>query len=460
MTTVLKNFVVVKKTRGDVLKPAMYRSTVEMINGITRQGDYAGFKDAYKEFLDHILDLNDPHQAADDGYLDEVITYVYNVYVDMVTTPLSEADFRLFIVPTLSFFELLKRIFLNNWLYLRIRNPDGSVPQQFTIKLTDDWGKNIIPNLPVQYTISKVVPNEREFIKLGLGSFITPSQVVFNASDLTPDFEKYDTVFHTSRSSPFEMVNTTAVGYFVNITGSSNDFWLKITTNKAPTQTTTLLSLLNINRTLTVVMNSNSTVSVLLDSNPIFSNVMCNDCKLLININKNGVFQLSTSSDGVYSTVTNTVSLSTVGILTTALIGIPLADHFTETFGAREISIYKSKTEVGEVPAILPLIIFTPQSTSVPLAGSASATGNSQVFTPVMGYKIYLTLSGTWAGTVNLQISRNGGDTWGEMTTDGVTLGEYTTNCDESVVEVTDPTVRFRLIYTITSGTLSYRIAQ
>jgi hypothetical protein len=460
MTTVLNNFVVVKKTRGDVLNPAAYRSTVEMINGIIRQGDYLGFKEAYSLFLEHILDLNDPHETTDAGFLDEIIEYTYNIYVDMTPTPLDEEEFRTFIVPSITFLELLKRIFLNKWLYLRIRNTDGSVPESFTTKLSEDWDLNVNLNTDVEYSFSSAIPNEKAFIRSGWVDPTTPRAIVFNALDITTEFEKYDTVFHTSPASPYETITGTTFGYPVTITGSSNDLKVKISVNKAAAQNTTLVSLLNVNRTLTISMSSSSTITVALGTTVIFNNVACEDGKLILSINKTGLFQLTVSNNSVYTTTTNTVNLDTVGILTTALIGIPLENVFTSSFGAKDITILKDSASVGEVPELLPLIFYTPQSSTVPLSNTVSVSGTSVMFVPQLGYKIYLTLSGTWSGTVTLQMSRDGGASWGSITASGEIIGFYSGNCDESITLVSDPLVRFRLVYTIDSGSLTYRLAQ
>jgi len=407
-----------------------------------------------------LLDFNDPHNVTDVGFLEEIIEYIYSVYINMTPTPLSEEDFRILIVPNISFIELMKRAFLNKWLYLKIRNIDGSIPQEFTIKLSEDWSFNTDPNEEVTYTFPIALTDEISFIRSGWNNVTTPRATVFNALDLTSEFDRYDTVFHTCVSSPYETVTGSAFGYPVTITGSSNDFMIKVSTNKAPSQTTTLISLLNVNNTLTVRMTSTSAITVMLETTTIFNNVICNDCKFILTVNKNGLFQLITSNNGAYTTTSNTINLTSVGILTTALIGIPLMNNFDGSFGAKEISVVKPFATVGETPSILPLIFYTPQSTTVPLQNTVSVSGTSQVFFPQLGYKVYLTLSGTWIGTVSLQISRDGGSSWGSFTSGGEVIGFYSGNCDEAVTNVIDPLVRFRLVYSVTSGTLSYRLAQ
>lgn len=460
MTAVLKNWVSIKKTRGDLLKPATARSTVEMILGILRQYDFDEFKDAYKSFLAHLVDYNDPHKVTENGFLDELIDLVYGIYTKMTGTPLTEEDFRATIVPSLDFFELLRRILLNHWLYLKIRNPDGSVPQTGTVILGDDWGVNVNQTTPVAFDFGTALPNEDEFILRGWTGSITPRNIVFNALDLGTGFENSVSLFHTSTAAPYETVTGGAFGYPVSLSGSSNDLQIKIVTNKLPAQTTTLFTIINVSNTLIITMDLTGAISVNLNNTPVFTNVNCNDGKMWLSISRQGEFYLTTSHNSTLTTQLVTQSLDAVGLFTTGIVGVALAGYFSSDFGLKELSVSKPKAEVNVEPAILPLIFYTPPAEIAPIQGETTDDMVTPVFFPQPGYKVYLTLAGTWTGAVQVQISHDGGASWRTMTSGGVPMGYYSGNCDEVLTMVTDPLTRFRMIISSLSGTLSYRLAQ
>lgn len=109
-------------------------------------------------------------------------------------------------------------------------------------------------------------------------------------------------------------------------------------------------------------------------------------------------------------------------------------------------------------------VLTTTPATSTPVAGSFTGTTPNQVtnfFIPQLGRDLYITLQGTWAGTVQLQRSTDSGTTWNNVTNaGGQAWGKYTGNCDEVVEHPTDGASRYRLIVTLTSGTVGYRLAQ
>src|SRR5688572_10420171 len=69
--------------------------------------------------------------------------------------------------------------------------------------------------------------------------------------------------------------------------------------------------------------------------------------------------------------------------------------------------------------------------TSAPLAGSTSASGALGPFAPVAGKPIWLSLAGTWTGTVAVKRSVNGGTTKLPLTAGGQPWASFTANACE-----------------------------
>lgn len=94
------------------------------------------------------------------------------------------------------------------------------------------------------------------------------------------------------------------------------------------------------------------------------------------------------------------------------------------------------------------------------LTGSTSASGVFGPFAPALDRPVMLALSGTWAGTVKVTRSTDGGTTRLPLTVAGSPWGQFTANCCEAIWEEADDAARFYLDVTLTSGTLTYRMAQ
>lgn len=107
------------------------------------------------------------------------------------------------------------------------------------------------------------------------------------------------------------------------------------------------------------------------------------------------------------------------------------------------------------------VVVVTPAS-SLPVSGSASSgTTNSAPFIPQLGRDMYITLSGNFSGTVQVQRSTDNGVTWNNITVaGGQPWGRYTGACDEIVETPTDGASRYRLNIVLSSGTVVYRLAQ
>lgn len=109
----------------------------------------------------------------------------------------------------------------------------------------------------------------------------------------------------------------------------------------------------------------------------------------------------------------------------------------------------------------LPVSMAAVSGTSpTPVAGTASASAVLGPFTPALGRAVILVLSGTWAGTVKVVRSTDGGATKLPLTVAGVSWAQFTGNCCEAVWEESDSNARLYLDVTLTSGTLGYRMAQ
>lgn len=71
-----------------------------------------------------------------------------------------------------------------------------------------------------------------------------------------------------------------------------------------------------------------------------------------------------------------------------------------------------------------------------------------------------LALSGTWTGTVKLLRSTDGGATKLPLTAAGLAWGVFNANCCEPVWEEAIVGAALYLDATLSSGTLTYRVAQ
>ncbi|HTM96047.1 MAG TPA: hypothetical protein VL100_09560 [Croceibacterium sp.] len=98
--------------------------------------------------------------------------------------------------------------------------------------------------------------------------------------------------------------------------------------------------------------------------------------------------------------------------------------------------------------------------TSTPITGSLSASGVVGPFDPAPGRAIWLSLSGTWTGTVTVQRSIDGGTTKLPLTSGGLPWAAFTGNACEPVAEDGESGAAYYLDVTLASGTLTYRLAQ
>ncbi|HKX78534.1 MAG TPA: hypothetical protein VJM34_08445 [Novosphingobium sp.] len=101
-----------------------------------------------------------------------------------------------------------------------------------------------------------------------------------------------------------------------------------------------------------------------------------------------------------------------------------------------------------------------PAATSPAVAGATAASTLIGPFTPELDRPIWVTLSGTWAGSVEVQRSIDGGATRLPLTIAGQPWARFTGNAQEVVGEESSGPATYYLNVTLSSGTLAYRIAQ
>ena len=110
--------------------------------------------------------------------------------------------------------------------------------------------------------------------------------------------------------------------------------------------------------------------------------------------------------------------------------------------------------------ATAPVPVNTQAAAPTPLTGTASGSTTVGPFPPVIGRAVMLALSGTWMGSVQLLRSTNGGSTYFPLTLGGTAWGLFTGNCCEPVWDESEAAAQLYLQITLTSGSVTYRIAQ
>lgn len=114
--------------------------------------------------------------------------------------------------------------------------------------------------------------------------------------------------------------------------------------------------------------------------------------------------------------------------------------------------------QIASAAAPLPVIFGAPAATA--LTGSTGASAVLGPFQPVVGRAVILSLAGSWAGTVKVLRSVDGGTTKLPLTVGGTGWGQFAGNCCEPVWEESEAAATLWLDAALTSGTLTYRLAQ
>ena len=98
---------------------------------------------------------------------------------------------------------------------------------------------------------------------------------------------------------------------------------------------------------------------------------------------------------------------------------------------------------------------------SASLAGTASASTVAGPFVPELGRAIWVTLGGTWTGTVTVRRSTDGGATKLPLTfIDGSAKGVWSASVNAAIGEESVAGARWFLDIALTSGSLTYRVEQ
>lgn len=109
----------------------------------------------------------------------------------------------------------------------------------------------------------------------------------------------------------------------------------------------------------------------------------------------------------------------------------------------------------------LPVTMASGAATSTPLAGSAVASATLGPFVSQLARPIWVTLSGVWAGNVQLLRSTDGGATKLALTyPDGSARASWTAAVNAPVAEDACAGVSYWLQFTRASGTLVYEVRQ
>jgi hypothetical protein len=134
--------------------------------------------------------------------------------------------------------------------------------------------------------------------------------------------------------------------------------------------------------------------------------------------------------------------------------------NFTPQIALAFGSLNEAATPVGPANP-LPTHAWLGVADSTPIAGSTSMSGLLGPFTPELGRLIWVTLSGSWSGTVQLLRSVDGGTTRLPVTYgDGTVKGTYSGNMNAAVAEETVAGAVWYLDVTLGSGTLNFRLEQ
>ena len=94
------------------------------------------------------------------------------------------------------------------------------------------------------------------------------------------------------------------------------------------------------------------------------------------------------------------------------------------------------------------------------LTGQTGASGRAGPFIPRAGRAVYLQLSGTWEGRVDVVRSVDEGASVAPLTIAGSPWAQFTANACEAVWEENEAGAQLYLEIDLVSGTLDYRVSQ
>lgn len=99
-------------------------------------------------------------------------------------------------------------------------------------------------------------------------------------------------------------------------------------------------------------------------------------------------------------------------------------------------------------------------ATSTPLAGVQSANALLGPFAAQVGRELWLSLSGSWTGSVQVLRSVDGGATKLPLTIGGQAWATFSANCNEQVSTETSGGATYYLQFVMSTGAVTYRLAQ
>ena len=108
----------------------------------------------------------------------------------------------------------------------------------------------------------------------------------------------------------------------------------------------------------------------------------------------------------------------------------------------------------------LPIAAVRLPAAAAPLAGSTAASTTVGPFVPELDRPIWVTLAGDWRGSVSLLRSIDGGATRLPLTVAGQSWAIFAANAQEAIGEESAASASYWLAASISSGTLTYRVAQ
>ncbi|MET0179061.1 MAG: hypothetical protein ABW194_01095 [Novosphingobium sp.] len=142
---------------------------------------------------------------------------------------------------------------------------------------------------------------------------------------------------------------------------------------------------------------------------------------------------------------------------------MPVPIHYPANYAPGVAMSYANQTgQAVVVSTASPLpVVMSSASSGGPtvLAGNTSANLLTAALVASPG-PLTLALSGTWAGSVRLLRSTDGGTTKLPLTIAGAEWGRFRANVCEPVWEESESSARFYLDIVLSSGTLTYRLAQ
>jgi hypothetical protein len=341
MATYLNNFVAVRKTRGDLLTPAEYRSIVSMIRGIIKQQVYADLPGYAAALTNHLVDYTDPHHDSKIDFTNDIIAGVYAIYTHMTASPLSLSDFTQTIVPTPAFLELIRRILLNRFLYNQVKQKDGSVPSLVQATLTNDWHLSQTPPVKTTLMFGAPITSEIDFIEQGWKANTTPIAVIYTADGLGVSRPTYPVIFETSSAAPYFMASSDGIGYAVPLAVSSNDFVFRVMVVNAPSVATPIFTLYNSTDIVVLQANSDKTMSILVNGTVVASSIVCQNGRLEIELTRTGQLTLYALSNGIPSAQSVPITLTSLRPFVSITINAPMENPVIPVFGLRYLQILR-----------------------------------------------------------------------------------------------------------------------